>query len=391
MRAEFEGWQTQPASPIVEALAAVRTVQHLTDKKPLVLGVTPVARLNPFQSLLYQGFAHHGIAASPVNVPRDFPYLADLRSGGYDVAVHLHWLSFVLSNATTAKEAAVAVEAFSETLARFADAGGRTVWTIHNVLPHDAKFIDEEIALRQAVADAADVVHVMSRATVEAVKHTVSVDPDKVLFSPHPSYAGAYPTNVTREDARLALGIEPSETVFTMFGAIKPYKGLDGLLDAFDRAQRSTNRRLRLVVAGAPDGTPSAQQFVERCLAHPDVLIQPAKVPADHVQNYVAAGDIGLAPYNRILNSGAALLYTTFGLPVVVPNEASVRENLPAGAHVAFDGPDALGDALLEALDLVGTDTTRAVQAHARKFAPGPLAAGFAARLRFALMDGDDT
>lgn len=386
MLADFEGWRIQPSSPVAEALAAVRAVEALTTDEPMVLGVAPVARANPYQSLLYREFYRRGIAVTPVTDPRAFPQLTDV--GALRTAVHLHWLSFVLAGAADPAAARRAVRGFTETLDDFRSAGGQVVWTVHNVLPHDAAFPDEEISLRNAVAEASTVVHVMSDATLDAVAHTATIDPARVVVAPHPSYLGAYPDSVTREEARLALAIEPDELVYVLFGAIKPYKGLDRLLEAFDAARGRADRPMRLLVAGQPDGTPAAQRFVARCAVHPFVSIRASKVPAEHVQYFLRAADIGLAPYERILNSGAAMLYTTFGLPSVVPDEAPIRSSLPEGAHVAFHDTTALPSALLQARELVGEASAAVIRAHAERLAPSVVSDSFAGELRMRLLAG---
>lgn len=380
MLADFEGWRPQPASPVVEALAAVRAVTSLTGQDPVLLGVTPVARANPFQSLLYRDFYRNGIAVAPVTEPMNFPRLTEI--GGLTAAVHLHWLSFVLARAATAQHARAAVQGFEETLDRFRSAGGQVVWTVHNLLPHDAVFPDEEVALRNVVAEAATVVHVMSPSAIDDITGTVTVDPARVVVAPHPSYLGAHPDTVTREEARLALGIEPDEVVYVLFGAIKPYKGLSRLLDSFHIAHRCSDRRLRLLIAGQPDDAEETRRFVDRCLVDPDVLIRPSKVPAEQVQFFLRAADVGLAPYTRVLNSGSAVLYTTFGLPCVVPDEGSVRSALVSGGHVAFDGADDLPDALLEASRLSTPQVAATIRAHAENLAASGASDTFARELR---------
>ena len=386
--ADFEGWRVQPGSPVPEALAALRALTAQTNVDPIVLGVTPVARSNPFQSLLYREFFRQGIAVAPVTDPMTFSGLSSISDvEGVRVGIHLHWLSFVLSGAQDLAEARKAVREFGDLLDAFRSKGGMVVWTVHNVLPHDATYVDEEIALRNMVAASATAIHVMSEATLAAVDGTVRLDPNRVIVAPHPSYVGAYPDFATRDDARLALGIEPDELVYVMFGAIKPYKGLDALLDAFDVVQRRSQRRVRLVVAGQPDQSPSAQRFVDRCRVHPFVLIRPSKVPAEHVQYYLRAADVGIAPYERVLNSGATVLYTTFGLPSVVPAVGALRASLPPNAHVAFDHPTKLPDALLEAASLTTSRAADELRSYAEHHGSGVVSGAFARDLRSFLLE----
>jgi glycosyltransferase involved in cell wall biosynthesis len=108
-----------------------------------------------------------------------------------------------------------------------------------------------------------------------------------------------------------------------LFGAIKPYKGLRHVLDAFDAAVAAdppTAPPRRLLVAGAPDRAIETQDFLERARLHPGVTLDARRVPADELAGHLRATDVAILPYDGALNSGVLLLALTFGLPVVVPD-----------------------------------------------------------------------
>jgi len=381
MIAEFETWRAGPGSPVTEALRSMRLVAA-RHAEPRVLGVAPVARMNPFQSQLYRSFPQHGIAPAPVNEAASFGRLAEV-AGLAPVTVHLHWLSFVLGQAADRRDARARLDEFRAGLDAFLGQPRTSLlWTVHNLIPHDARYVDLELELRNAVSDAADLVHVMSGATADAVAPDTVLDPAKTVLVPHPNYRGCYADHVTREAARLALGIEPDELVFVLFGAVKPYKGLDGLLDAFDDARPRLGRQARLIVAGQPDGSDEARRFVDRCTVHPDVLVAPKRIPSEHVQHYLRAADVGLAPYDRVLNSGAVLLYTSFDLPVVVPDAPTVRESLSDGTHVAY-GEGGLAGALVAAERFAGDVGVRdTVRRHTDRFDAATVSASLAEAVR---------
>ncbi|QTE29037.1 glycosyltransferase [Pengzhenrongella sicca] len=386
MIAEFETWKIGPGSPTTEALRALRAVEA-EHSAPLVLGVAPVARGNPYQMQLYRSFANEGIAVTPVTNPWDFGQLADIVSMA-PVAVHLHWLSFVLAKARDRKEGRELVDRFARELESYSTRGGRLVWTVHNVLPHDTLFPELEIELRHMVSGTADVIHLMSPSSVPLVAETARIDPAKVVYAPIPNYRGCYPDNVSRQEARTTLGIEPDELVLVLFGALKPYKGLASLLAAFNAARGTTSRRLRLLVAGAPDEHPNTRAFVEACTLHADVLIAARKIPTEHVQYFMRAADVGLATYEGALNSSAIMLYETFGLPVVVPDVANLRDALCSGDHLAYapGEPGALARALTDAEGLATKATRAAVSEHIREFDPQRVSASFARELRARLL-----
>jgi glycosyltransferase involved in cell wall biosynthesis len=307
--------------------------------------------MNPYQAQLYRSFSNVGIAASPVNVSFDYHRILGAQEMGVPVALHLHWLNVVLANAESTPDAIQRVDFFLENLKLFKSRGGQVVWTVHNRLPHDAVFANAELALRRGVAEVSDVIHVMSPSTAEVLLPDLDLPEERTVCVPHPNYLGCYPDYIARAGARHALGIEPDEFVFVLFGAIKPYKGLTELLEAFETLRTSSSRRLRLIVAGKPDASSEATEFVQRCRVNPDVLINPQSVGADHVQIYLRAADLGVAPYRRTLNSGAVALYQTFGLPALVPDDPGLVAGLSPGSYVAFGKESSLLETLLAAAE----------------------------------------
>ncbi|RKQ36418.1 glycosyltransferase family 4 protein [Kocuria tytonis] len=356
MRALIHGFSRTPGSPVNEIHQALRAVG--TDPAPHLLGYTAVARVNPYQAMLYRQFASHGVAAAPVLKGFDFSVLPEFRGMSRSQTIHFHWINWVIGVSEDAARARTKANGFLGRLDKFKDRGGKVVWTVHNVYPHDATYPDEEIELRQEVANRADVVHVMAESTTDAMKGILSVDRSKLVVAPHPSYVDAYENFVSRADARASLGIDGDETVFVVFGALKAYKGLNELLDAFQHLRRiRPDQRFRLVVAGSPDDDPRVTSFVQRCLVDPYVLIEPSRIPGNRAQYYLNAADVGAVTYTRSLNSGAALLYLSFGLPVLATDTPVFREALPTHtAHFVTDplnrGHEAFAQDLVAAAEL---------------------------------------
>ncbi|MEX2658817.1 MAG: glycosyltransferase [Acidimicrobiales bacterium] len=284
------------------------------DREGVLLAYTPPARVNPFQALLYSRALDHGVATLPVKAVAG---LAELPWPGR-VVCHLHWISSVLGGAQTPGEADDLVAGFVEGLDAVRRLGHRIVWTAHNALPHDARHLDHEIALRRELIGAADAVHVMTDDSVRLFREYAPLPEHKVFHVPHPTYAGAYPDFATRAEARSELAVRPEEFVFLLFGSLQPYKGVEELLEAFDRLSSRAARPVRLVVAGnAPDARFGTELRVWAA-GRDDATAEIARVPIEDVQYYYRAADLAVLPYRRALNSGAAMLAITFGLPVLV-------------------------------------------------------------------------
>jgi len=375
----------------LEAIRALRALEAL-GCDPLLLGYHPVARMNPYQSLLYRRTWQAGIAALPIVREQRIDELAELARRGWPTALHLHWLNQVLAHARSSKDAQGLRKAFLERIDRYLEAGGRLVWTVHNIVPHGAAYEAEEGALSQEIVERASAVHVMAARTPDFVAEWFAIPTEKILQVPHPSYAGAYEDVVTREQARHELGLWPDEIVYVTVGAIKPYKGLNELLDAWDGLALDGRPR-RLVVAGAPSDEPGISEALERAALHPTVLIHPRKIPAGEMQVFLRAADVAVMPYLRSLNSGALMLALTFGLPVVVPAGGGLAELVDERMARVFE-PGVQGSllaALLSADDLVTADARAAAAELAAARAPGPISDQFASGLRSILAQSGAT
>jgi glycosyltransferase involved in cell wall biosynthesis len=382
MDGQLRGPGQAPGEFTDEALAALRALEA-SGRDPLLLAYHPIARMNPYHSLLYQRAWQAGIGPVPMLRDETLPELVELARVGFHSALHLHWLNLVLGSAGTAKEARKDRQSFLARIDRFRDVGGRLVWTVHNILPHGTQFEDEEARLSQDIVDRADVVHTMAAATPEIVAPWFRIPPEKILQVPHPSYLGAYEDRITREQARHELGLWPDETVHVVLGAIRPYKGLIELLDAWDEIAGDGTPR-HLVIAGGPTDEPGVGELLERAAVHPSVLLHAGPVAAADIQIYLRSADVAVLPYVRSLNSGALLLATTFGLPAVVPAGGGLAEVVDERFSRSFDvdDPATLVSALREIEALDPAAARAAALEVAERHAPAVLSERFAEGVR---------
>ncbi|NUL48780.1 glycosyltransferase family 4 protein [Cellulosimicrobium funkei] len=392
MELRYQGILPEEGSPVHEAVAAARYYTTRDIDEPWIFGYGPVVRGNPYQSLAYRSFGDHGLALTPVTDPWSFAELTHLGGQSRGVVYHLHWLSFVHQGVNTARKAAEQSNRFLSLVRRFRQNGGRLIWTVHNMVSHDARFPDEELRLQQSVANEADLIHVMSEDTPELVRGVLDLPAEKVLCVPHPSYLGAYEDYVSRDQARLMLGLEPDEIVYVVLGAIKAYKGIERLLDAFTALLERSPKPRRLIVAGSADQDESTQDLVRRLRMHPYVLLQDRRVPGDEVQRLLRAADLMVLPHERALNSGGALLGPSFDLPIVASDVGVLPGLLPAEFTEFFDGPSApdVSEALERADRLVDEAPRRAARSFAEEYHSLSVSHQFAVDIRERLgLDAD--
>jgi len=159
-----------------------------------------------------------------------------------------------------------------------------------------------------------------------------------------------------RGAARRALGVPDGTCAVLCLGLIRPYKGVNVLLDAVASLPREAP--LVLLLAGEPWGGEGAR--IARRLADPRlagrVVARLAWLPEKEVPLWLAAADAAVLPYRSATGSAVAAQALGAGLPVVatrVGGLVDVVEDGVSGLLVDPGDPAALAAALLRVGDPV--------------------------------------
>lgn len=141
-------------------------------------------------------------------------------------------------------------------------------------------------------------------------------------------------TAVTPAEARQLLGIRDGEKTILFFGAIRPYKGLEYLVAAFQRI--TTERQdYRLIIAG--EGKKGAEAYLEQVrqgigeINLQRVLQKIEYIPDEETELYFKAADVLVLPYTHVFQSGVLFLGYSFGLPVIATDVGSIAEDVVEG------------------------------------------------------------
>ena len=309
----------------------------------------PFDGLNPYQAELARALAAIQVNVLPAPVHR-WLALASLlwRFKGTRI-IHLHWLSGFLIKSSVAKSVCWSTLFCLEALV-VKLAGGKLVWTVHNLLEHERRHAKIELFFLKRLVPMLDHIFVHSAYARETVMCRLRLhDSSKISIIPHGHYIDVYPNTVTREDAREILEIPPSAPVFLFFGQIREYKGLTDLLTAF---RDPALREAILLVAGHPQSSRLAEDLRSMASGCTNIKLSLDFVPAEEVQLFMNAADHVVFPYRDIFTSGSVLLAMSFGRKLIVPNVPSLAEIIAGMDGRAFDPDDfeGLRSALLVAL-----------------------------------------
>ena len=161
----------------------------------------------------------------------------------------------------------------------------------------------------------------------------------------------------TRAENRLALGLPPGRQVIVYLGLLAGYQGVPQLLQALAQL-RAQSVPVSCLIMGFPGVEAYSEQAHDLGLTLQDVVFT-GKIPYDKAPEYLALGDIAVAPkLSATEGSGKVLNYMAMGLPVVAYDTPVNREYL--GSLGIYATP--LGDvtALAEALASLVADPLEA-------------------------------
>lgn len=161
---------------------------------------------------------------------------------------------------------------------------------------------------------------------------------------------------ITRNDARVQLGIEPGEEIILAVARLVKRKGIDLLMEATERLRDREN--IRTVIVGDGEELANLRQLAEH-LKHRVTFVTDAEDA--HVADWYASADVFCLPARASQNDveGFGIVYleaAMHGLPVVATDTGGVREAVLDGETGLLVPPDDL-EALAGALRRVLSDS----------------------------------
>ena len=308
-------------------------------------------RLNPYVRLLQTALLETG---SPCSTAQGLGSLPEPPSRGMVTILHLHWLELLYSAPTAGRT----IGRLATVLARLAwvkARGGKIVYTVHNLRPHEQDAPALNRVANVALSALADALHVHDeQARMEAAqvygrppKRGYGVPTERIFVVPHGSYIGAYPNGCSRQEAREKLGLPEGAIAYLCLGQIRRYKGIEDLIAAFKQLPGDAGS-CRLVLAGHVHDSAYAESLSQLTRGHENILTRFQYVEDAELQYFMNACDVCVLPYRDITTSGAAILAFSFGKPVIAPALGGFSELAAGGRGIVYD-PKA-SDGLLHAL-----------------------------------------
>ena len=213
--------------------------------------------------------------------------------------------------------------------------GVKVVYTVHNVLPHDTgKRFRLQYAVLYAMAD-----HLIchDESAKDELIARFGVDATRISVIAH----GPLFRNVSHGSPgiRKALSIRDADKLVLWQGILRPYKGIDFLLEAWRKVQdRGLPATLAIVGSGDSETTEAVLRKVAALGLADSVHLCLRFVSVEELARYYSSSDIVVYPYREISTSGALMTGLGFGKAIIASRLPAFAELLTEGVNALFTG-----------------------------------------------------
>lgn len=308
-----------------------------------------------YPRFLFPGSDQLGEVASWIimeNSPRFVPWspiswyrtYRDIRKENPESVIMKYWLPFF----------ALGYAAVAYLLNRYTDI--RIIYILDNVIPHEKQPFSRilgKVALNQGYGFIAQSENVKS----DLLSVLPGVNKDRIKLIPHPVYDFGEPgvERKSRSETRRDLGLPADIKVILFFGFIKPYKGVDYLIDACPILKARYGNGIRVLIVGDVYGD-SAPYYdrIKNSGAEDIISFDIGFVPDNKVEDYFIASDLLVLPYLSATQSGIIQIAYNYELPVVTTEVGGLPEVVHDGLTGFLVPPEdavKLADAVIRFFD----------------------------------------
>jgi glycosyltransferase involved in cell wall biosynthesis len=243
---------------------------------------------------------------------------------------HVHWPD-VISDIRSRKWQSVRGDwiqfQFFRTIKRIQSGGGALVWTVHNLLSHDASRAGTPFLrkLMERFIPRVDAAISLTSAGIDAIKRRFPGLRDvPIAVARHPHYRTKLGSGGVDAAGRLRLGIKPQQQVFSLLGSLRPAKRPDMVLCAF---REFSQDEAFLVLAGSVSAE-LERQLRDQATGMNNALFDFRRVPERELLALYAMTDVLVFPGEDYFNSGTTYTSLSLGVPVIAawsPTNAEIQ------------------------------------------------------------------
>lgn len=238
--------------------------------------------------------------------------------------------------------------------------GRPIVFTIHNVLSHERSHVYKTAS--QLLFKLGDHFIVHTGKNREQLISHYGIKSELISVIPHGSLDFQVRNKIDRVNVREELGITPNRKVILLFGAIRPYKGVETAIEALPEVLQEIPEAVLLIAGKLWQSWDPYQLLIERLRINNCVITFLDYVPSGEVYKYFEAADLVVLPYGQFdSQSGVGSTAVAFRKPMIVSDVGGLPELVQdRGSIVPPNDPAALARAIIGCLSDANRLTTMA-------------------------------
>jgi glycosyltransferase involved in cell wall biosynthesis len=160
-----------------------------------------------------------------------------------------------------------------------------------------------------------------------------NINPEKIFVIPHGSY--------DHYKGNCKIDSDPNKIKILFFGLIRPYKGVEYLIKAFENIK---NEKYELIIAGESWEGYNIKKLVEGSTKKDKIRLINKYITDEEVNNLFNQADVLVLPYLRASQSGAAHIAISYGIPVIVSKVGGLIESMGSYKGTIFIKPKSIKD-----------------------------------------------
>ena len=242
--------------------------------------------------------------------------------------LHYHWLEF------QDFKSLAAIKYKLLCIALFKLFGGKLVWTIHNLTPHNKKWLRVNKWVQRWMAKRSDEILAHTPTAKKLAAQYLNIPESDISVFPHPPF----PTHkIKREKALQALSTEfdvsfdSSVTQFLTVGTVSAYKQIPLIVEAL----QSCSGKWQLIIAGFVKKGQHQEHHRILNLVHKEnrIIYLPRFIEEHQYPLLLSAADVCVFNFDAILYSGGVEMARSYDKPIIAPELGGLAD-LKDDSHV---------------------------------------------------------
>lgn len=249
-------------------------------------------------------------------------------SFGHKNIIHIHWPAILYSSRFSF---VVPIKLFIRlSILIFIRLRGDTlVWTLHNYKNHEGRYrFFERIAIWFLKTFSYSVI-VHTQAGADYLNNQLRRS-KRVYIVPHGNYINFHGAILDEPDQDLMkiFGLRANDKVFLSLGSIRPYKGLEKLIEVFNNLPVDN----KLLITGK-SFYPEYINKLKEMVKGENIIFQEYSISGDDLPKYFSLAIFSVYSFSDILTSGSVILSLSYAVPVIVPDSGDLHYIIQNGLN----------------------------------------------------------